>query len=215
MKTTTVWPEVHSDHITSFLPLPHLHPSQFLTTSGDSHLSILDLRKSSPVSVSEDQEDDLLSSCLADSRICVGTQLGVITLWKSGEWLDHVDRIAPAQKVKRGDEASSVDCLVRVGEGVVAAGSDGVIRRVGFRPNGYKGEVGRCEEGVVALEEVSREEGWVVSASGRKIQFWDLDVQVEDPEDSSEDETPKRKKKKKGKKVRTVSGNADTFFADL
>lgn len=222
MKTTHVYPDTHTDHITSFLPLPGINPHHVLSTSGDCTLSIFDLRKTAAVATSEDQEDELLSSSFADDsrRIIVGTQLGFITMWKSGEWLDHVDRIAPAERLRKSDEAPSIDCLCKIEGGVIVGSSDGVIRRLGFRPNKYLDVVGKCELGVTGIIAVPEMEGWIVSASGSKIAFWDTNAthneeKEENDGDSSEEERSrkKRKKGKKGKKPSNVEQSA--FFADL
>src|SRR5271170_3304033 len=219
MKSVQTYPDVHTDHITSFLPLPNINPHHVLCTSGDCTLSVLDLRKTAVVATSEDQEDEPLCSAFAgnSSRLCIGTQSGFVTLWKSGEWMDHVDRIAPAERFRKGDEAPSVDCMVQVGDGVIAGASDGSIRKLGFRPNQYGDVIGKCVEGVTCLtsipdgEDWSLEpfgEGWVVSASGTKLEFWntkEFQEDAEEDEDSSEDEKP-RKKKKKSKKGPKSSG---------
>lgn len=218
MKTTHTYPDTHIDHITSFLPLPNINPHHVLSTSGDCGLSIFDLRKSSALATSEDQEDELLCSAFGEDsrRICIGTQLGIVTLWKTGEWLDHVDRVAPAERVRKGDEAPSIDCMVQVEDSMIVGSSDGVIRRLGFRPNKYLDVIGRCEYGVTSLIGVPGMEGWIVSASGSKVAFWDTHaVQHEENEDSSEEERSKkkRKKSKKGNKPSNVESAA--FFADL
>ena len=229
MKSVQTYPDVHTDHITSFLPLPNINPHHVLCTSGDCTLSVLDLRKTAAVATSEDQEDEPLCSAFAgdSSRLCIGTQSGFVTLWKSGEWMDHVDRIAPAERIRKGDEAPSVDCMVQVGDGVIVGTSDGSIRKLGFRPNLYGDVIGKCEEGVTCLSSVPDGEdwllepfgeGWVVSASGSKLEFWNTnesqEAAEEENEDSSEDEKP-RKKKKKSKKGPKSSGASSAFFADL
>src|SRR5271154_1951426 len=165
MKSVQTYPDIHTDHITSFLPLPNINPHHVLCTSGDCTLSIFDLRKSSAIATSEDQEDELLCCTFADDsrRICIGTQSGFITLWKTGEWMDHVDRIAPADRIRKGDEAPNVDCIVHLDEEVIVGNSDGNIRRLGFRPNRYGDVVGKCEDGVTCLAVVPERDGWVVS----------------------------------------------------
>lgn len=49
----------HFDYITDFLWLQHAN--QLVTSSGDATLSVIDVRKSTPLAHSEDQEDELLS----------------------------------------------------------------------------------------------------------------------------------------------------------
>jgi WD40 repeat protein len=190
-----------------------------LCTSGDCTLSIFDLRKSSAVAISEDQEDELLCTCFADDsrRLCVGTQSGFITLWKTGEWMDHVDRIAPFENLRKGDEAPSVDCMVQIDGEVMVGASDGSIRRLAFRPNGYTDFIGRCEDGVSSLAVVPEQDGWIVSASGTKVAFWNTNIDRDDDQNggdisSSEEEKPKKKRKKtKGIK----KSSRAPLFADL
>jgi len=184
-------------------------------------LSIFDLRKSSAIATSEDQEDELLCCTFADDsrRICIGTQSGFITLWKTGEWMDHVDRIAPAGRLRKGDEAPSIDCMVQLEGQVIVGASDGYIRTLGFRPNVYGEIVGQCEDGVTSLAVVPEQEGWIVSASGSKVTFCDTnatqnDAEAEEEDYSSEDEKPK-KKRKKSKGSKKPSGASPAFFADL
>ena len=222
MKSTQTYPETHIDHITSFLPLPNINPHHVLCTSGDCTLSVLDLRKSAAVATSEDQEDELLCSAFSNDsrRFCTGTQSGFVTVWKTGQWLDHVDRIAPAGRVRKGDEAPNVDCMVQVEDEVIVGTSDGVIRRLGFRPNMYRGQ---CEDGVTSLLGAPNQEGWLVSASGTKVAFWDINKKEEDEasdddeeDEESEEERKPKKRRKKSKGSKKVSGGpSSTFFADL
>ena len=225
MKSTQTYPETHIDHITSFLPLPNINPHHVLCTSGDCTLSVLDLRKSAAVATSEDQEDELLCSAFSNDsrRFCTGTQSGFVTVWKTGQWLDHVDRIAPAGRVRKGDEAPNVDCMVQIEDEVIVGTSDGVIRRLGFRPNMYRDVVGQCEDGVTSLLGVPNQEGWLVSASGTKVAFWDINKKEEDEasdddeeDEESEEERKPKKRRKKSKGSKKVSGGpSSTFFADL
>jgi len=136
--------------------------------------------------------------------------------------MDHVDRVSPADRIRKGDEAPSVDCIVHLDEEVIVGNSDGNIRRLGFRPNRYGDVVGKCEDGVTCLAVVPERDGWVVSASGTKVTF--LDVNAADDNDvdgaeidedgSSEDEKPK-KKRKKGKKGKKPSTKPSAVFTDL
>jgi hypothetical protein len=143
--------------------------------------------------------------------------------------MDHVDRVAPAGRLRKSDEAPSVDCMVQLDEGVIVGTSDGVIRRLGFRPNRYEDVLGRCEDVVTCLSRVPDQEGWIVSASGTSVRFWNTDAgeqpegdgkdneeadNDDDDNDSSEEEKP-QKRRKKSKKVKKSSGDKSAFFADL
>lgn len=54
-------------------------------SSGDGHLSVMDVRsnKSAPLSVSDDQDDELLSitPIKGGSKAVVGTGLGILSVW--------------------------------------------------------------------------------------------------------------------------------------
>jgi WD repeat-containing protein 55 len=222
MKPTQTYPDAHIDHITSFLPLPSINPHQVLATSGDCTLSIFDVRKAKVVATSEDQEDELLCCAFGDDsrRICVGTQSGFITVWKTGEWMDHVDRISPLGKVRMGDEPANVDCIVQMEDKVIVGLSDGWLRTVEFRPNRYGDAVGQCEEGVTCLSVVPQEKGWVVSASAATVKFWDTNMEEnaeeeeDDESDSSEEEKP-AKKRKTGKNKGNGKASSSAFFSEL
>jgi hypothetical protein len=62
--------------------------------------------------------------------------------------MDHVDRISPLGKVRKGDEPANVDCMVQTEDKVIVGLSDGWIHGVKFRLNQYGDAVGQCEEGV-------------------------------------------------------------------
>jgi hypothetical protein len=133
--------------------------------------------------------------------------------------MDHVDRIAPAGRLRKGDEAPNIDCMVQWDDQVIVGSSDGNIRTVKFRPNAYGGVVGCCEDCVTSLAVVPEHDGWIVSASGSKVTFWDMNATEsvraeEEEEESSEDEKPK-KKHKKSKKSKSTNGDSSAFFADL
>jgi hypothetical protein len=181
---------------------------------------VFDLRKSAALSTSEDQEDELLCSSFANDsrRICVGTSSGFITLWKTGEWMDHVDRIAPAERIRKGGEAPSIDCIAQVDDGVIVGLRDGVVRRVGFKPNRYGDEIGRWDDGVECLAAVPDQDGWVALASGSKVMLLNTNTEDDGAQDSDRDssEEEKRKKKRKKSKAGKKSGGVkSTFFADL
>ena len=130
-----------------------------------------------------------------------------------------MDRIAPAERLRKGEEAPSIDCLAKLGDEVIVGLSDGTIRRLGFRPNGYGDLVGRCEDGVTSLLAVPREDGWVVSASGTKVNFWDVKAERDGEEDEesedeeSEDEKPNKRRKTKPRNQ--PEGGQHAVFDDL
>ena len=132
--------------------------------------------------------------------------------------MDHVDRIAPAGRLRKGDEAPSIDCMVQLDGQIIVGASDGTIRKLGFRPNRYGEVIGNCEDGVTSLAIVPGQDGWIVSASGSTVKFWDMNAQhngAEDEDEVSSGEEEKRKKKRKKSKRNKSSGGSSAFFADL
>ena len=132
--------------------------------------------------------------------------------------MDHIDRIAPAGRLRKGDEAPGIDCMVQVDGQIIVGASDGTIRTLGFRPNKYGEVIGNCEDGVTSLDIIPGQDGWILSASGSTVKFWDTKAQHngtenEDEESSSGEE--KRKRKRKKSKGNKSSGGTSAFFADL
>lgn len=132
--------------------------------------------------------------------------------------MDHVDRIAPAGRLRKGDEAPSIDCMVQLDGQIIVGASDGTIRALGFRPNRYGEVIGNCEDGVTSLAIVPGQDGWIISASGSSVKFWDTNGQrngAEDEDEGTSSEEEKRKKKRKKSKGYKSSGGSSAFFADL
>jgi WD40 repeat protein len=124
----------HWDYISDFLYFEDKR--QLVATSGDGHLSVIDVRsnKAEPLHVSANQEDELLSIVPINggAKCVVGTGLGVLTIWnrKLG-WDDSIDRFI--------GHPASIDALVPLTEDVVATGSeDGLVRVVNISPNRFR-----------------------------------------------------------------------------
>lgn len=157
-KPSASWSKVHSEYISSLLPLPASGTSvtgfsrQFIAT-GDTTLSHLDVRKPGPaLAQSDDQEDELLCSAYipdapsrqtgGSQKILTGTAAGVVTTWNKGFWEDHQDRIPLSRST--GDP---IESLLQIPEGfempgwsgkgtIFAAGSgDGKVRIINMGPN--------------------------------------------------------------------------------
>ena len=119
----------HDDYISSLTALPASDAStsgfskQWVTTGGTT-LAVTDLRRGVLVK-SEDQDEELLSSCFigglsskgtsVGEKIVVGGASGVLTLWERGVWDDQDERII-VDKGPAGGE--SIDCLVSVPDSV-------------------------------------------------------------------------------------------------
>lgn len=73
----------HYDYISDFTYFDDKR--QLITTSGDGHLSAIDIRsnKATPAATSEDQEDELLSiaQIKGGQKVIVGSTLGMLSVW--------------------------------------------------------------------------------------------------------------------------------------
>ncbi|KAJ1580490.1 hypothetical protein NDA12_000354 [Ustilago hordei] len=190
---------------------------RLMVTSGDGSLSSIDLRSSGPTSfeLSQDQEDELLSiTCIrSSSKLVVGTQLGILSLWNpSRGLLDHVDRVP--------GHPASVDTLVTLdNETVLTGSSDGLVRVVQILPKGEGEEAEAGPLGVVGFhpdahsdddqEEEQEEDEFAGLQNQPSPDDSDQDdaEASEEEEEESEEEAPPFSKGKKGK--------SQSFFTDL
>lgn len=175
----------HDDYVSSITPLPPTENSksglskQWATTGGGT-IAIMDIRKGVLVT-SEDQGEELLSSCVVDGKLVVGSEKGVLRIWQVGSWDDNEQTVAV---VGRG---ASADVLAAVGEDpMVAVGmDDGCIRFVDLGGKRSKvlreSEVRHDEvEGVLGLGyEVG---GRMISGGGQTVKVWEDSYGVDDGE---------------------------------
>ena len=156
---------------------------RLVCTSGDGTLSVIDIRRGTAgVDVSEDQEDELLSIAPIkhDSKLVVGTQLGILSLWAPTRGLlDHVDRIP--------GHPASVDAMCTLDHDTVLTGSsDGLVRVVQILPHKLLGIV--ADHGGLPVERLARKESWLASIGhGAEIKLTDLSPLLEDDEEDGED----------------------------
>lgn len=187
---------------------PTLGRERLVCTSGDGSLSVIDFRQGSHrkstttdagsanakgkkkasaanagVEVSEDQEDELLSitSVRNGSKLVVGTQLGILSLWApSRGLLDHIDRIP--------GHPQSIDALLSLDASTILTGSsDGLIRVVQILPHKFLGVV--VDHGMgLPVERMKRKEGLLVSCGhGGEVKCTDISSLLDDDDDDDED----------------------------
>lgn len=159
--------------------------SRLIVTSGDGTLSSIDLLSSGPNSFeqSEDQEDELLSitSIRSSSKLVVGTQLGILSLWApSRGLLDHVDRVP--------GHPASVDTLVTLdSETVLTGSSDGLVRVVQILPSKLLGVIASHDG--LPVERMARKEGVLGSLGhSNSVKLTDLTPLLEEDDGEGEEE---------------------------
>lgn len=182
----------HDEYVSSITPLPPTDTStsglskQWATTGGGT-IAIMDLRKGILIQ-SEDQGEEILSSCVVDEKLVVGSEKGSLRIWQVGSWDDNEQTIAVVGK------GASADVLAAVGERpLVAVGmDDGSVRFVYLgrkRPKVlHEAEVRHDEvEGVLGLGfEVGER---LISGGGQVVKVWEETYGVDDGEaEEGEDE---------------------------
>ncbi|KAI9729578.1 MAG: WD repeat-containing protein jip5 [Cirrosporium novae-zelandiae] len=208
----------HTDYISSLTALPpsqtsssHL-PRQILTTGGTT-LAITDLRKGI-LAQSEDQEAELLSSCVVSGvrrrgrgtdLAVTGTGEGVLLLWERGAWDDQNGRIVADKHVGGGGggvDRESIDVLKTApgslfhhyhhttGKIIALGQGDGKIKFVnvggGAGNNTFAGEFVHDEfDGVVGLDFEDGQGG--EGGAGRMISAGGRTVKIWGVEEESEE----------------------------
>jgi WD40 repeat protein len=226
----------HIDYISSVTPLPPTEmstsgfPKQWVST-GDTTLAVTDFRRGVLVR-SDDQEDELLSSCYISGMgpkghrengvLACGSGSGVLTLWDKGSWDDQQERIIVDGDKKGGE---SIDATVLIpqemglGKKVICGLGDGSLRVV---------DVVRREvvvsanlrhdhmESVVSLgfDSASR----LISAGGRTVKLWEelsaLQGDDSDGEDEDEDEDDNDDERDNGKRPAESDSSDEDSEAD-
>lgn len=201
----------HNDYISSLTPLPPSETStsgfskQWVTTGGTT-LSVTDLRRGVLVR-SEDQEEELLSSCYASKlstktggtsvgeKVVVGGGGGVLTLWEKGVWDDQDERII-LDRAAEGGGGESIDVLHMTpedspgqGSKVLAAGlGNGFIHFVNLANNKVVGSVAHeAMDGVVGLGFDCG--GRMISGGGSIIKVWHKKVDGNEDDDEDDEDS--------------------------
>ncbi|TYJ57532.1 WD repeat-containing protein JIP5 [Cryptococcus floricola] len=227
----------HFDYITDFTYFDDKR--QLVTTSGDGHLSVIDIRsnKSAPLSLSENQDDELLSIVPIKNgqKAVVGSGTGVLSIWNRKQgWGDCVDRIP--------GHPASVDAMVAITPDIIATGSeDGMIRVIQILPHKFLGVVATHEEYPIERIKLDRNNKWLASVSHDEcLKLTDMEDLFEESDDEDEEmeegdgdkseeeeadsdsemEVEKSKKAKKDNGMRDMGRKQmeeedGSFFADL
>lgn len=215
----------HDDYISSLTPLPPTDastsglPKQWLSTGG-TKLAITDLRRGVLVK-SEDQEEELLSSCFVTGLSSRGTSTGqkaligggdgILTLWERGQWDDQDERIIVDRGIGGGG-GDPLDCMAQMpndmgmGKTVAVGMGGGLVRFVRVGENKVVGECTHDEiEGVVGLGfDVG---GRMISGGGQVVKVWG--EKVGDEEDEYEEEEAEELTKTNGISKRSASDSSD------
>ncbi|CDZ96495.1 WD40 repeat protein [Phaffia rhodozyma] len=175
----------HWDVITDFLYFDD--KKHLLTTSSDATLSVIDIRtsKAVPLSVSESQDDELLScvSIKNGAKVLTGSSMGILSVWdKTKGYRDCVDRIP--------GHPDSIETIVPLSEDIVATGSsDGMIRIVSILPTKFMGVIAHHEDYPIERLALSRDSTILGSASHDEVcKLTDIRDIFDESDDEDEEE---------------------------
>ncbi|CAG9460369.1 unnamed protein product [Pedinophyceae sp. YPF-701] len=218
--------EVHDDFVTDLVL--NEREAQVVSSSGDGTLGVISSRKGKLKARSEtDADDEMLSLALArgGSKVLVGCQSGVISIFSWGYWNDCSDRFP--------GHPSSVDAIAAYDDSTIVTGSsDGLIRVLTVLPNRMVGVVGEHMDCPIERLAISADKCVLASAShDETVRLWDIEglddddgdaedgleggaaaeggvgvgagggADDDDGEDSDDSDAPKRKQKGKRKKA--------------
>jgi len=222
----------NNDFISDMLIRPEYN--LLLATSGDGTLGVYDIRKGALDSLSDTQDDELLSLAIIKNgnKVVCGTQDGVLALFSWEQWADISDRFPGHPK--------SIDTMVKIDEDTIITGSsDGLIRVVQIFPNKLLGVIGEHEEFPIERIRLSRDNKYLGSCShDNTVKFWNVgylfqnddddDVNITESDTEMREITQEKEKEKRTeredemeaeapskKKSKIMKEKRSRFFADL